>query len=75
MYLMCCTYGTEMGKKEATTPPEQLENTPRFSRKQNMAFEFFLPGKRKLQTTRRADVIFSVRCVVQFLKAHVFVFS
>lgn len=58
MYLIYCTYGTEMGKKEATVPPEQLENTLRFSRKQNMAFEFFFSGRRKLQITHRADVIF-----------------
>lgn len=58
MHLIYCTYGTETGKKKATTPPEQLENTLRFSRKQNMAFEFFLSGRRKLQITHRADVIF-----------------
>lgn len=47
-----------MGQREATAPPEQLEKTPRFSRKQNMAFELFLSGRRKLQLTHRADVIF-----------------
>jgi len=25
MHLIYCTYGREMGKKEAPTPPEQLE--------------------------------------------------
>lgn len=55
MLLIHCICGTE---KEATTSPlEQLENTQRFSRKQNMAFEFFLSGKRKLQITHTADVI------------------
>lgn len=35
-------------KKEATTLPEQLENAPRFSRKQNTAFEFFLDRQEKV---------------------------
>lgn len=72
MHLMYCTYGTKTGKKEATTPPEQLENTPRFSRKQNVAFEFFLSGRRKLQITHRRDAIFLWAVVYNSLRLSFF---
>lgn len=48
-----------MGQKEAPTPHEQLENTPRFSRKtKKPTIELFFSVRRKLQLTHRADVIF-----------------
>lgn len=41
---MYCIYGREMGQKEVTTLPEQLEKTLRFSRKQNMDLSFCCQG-------------------------------
>lgn len=70
MHRIYCINGRAMGQKEAPTPHEQLENTPRFSRKTKKTNNWaFLFSEEKVAANTQGRCNFSVSCVVQFLKA------